>query len=500
MFAKNNYFIKEFLKLKYPILLFFFYLLFIFLKWSDLSLPIWHDEMSYAPSFLWHLEDWRFFLPWNYEPTRFMGHPFLHPFILWLAFSIFGPSVFVAKVTSLFLSTFFLLALYKMIQTVFKSSMTAFYSVLFVMFLPLFVIHSSLILADISAMAFGFASIYAFTAKKYKSSLIFSFCLGSIRETSLAFFLPIILYGLFVSSHRKLLFYLLPGFLFFISNFVVFFLKSGNWIAHPYIYEELPHNPNPDFLIFSAIFSNTKGYFFNLVLGVFPLSFLVLSVLAIVLYLFNLKKTRIFRKEFLIPLGMCFLWFSFWIMYPDQLERNYFPVLMFLVPIGIYFIIASIPFHQLFLIFISGFLCFNAVYLKSYTKIKQDYYRHDILTAKNFISYFENKYGDKIRSHEKTIYSIWPLSEFMLFPEYEYIQTPIKASLNCELNQLKNYKAIIFRQGKVWENCLPFYFFVKSNPLFIKIDTPFKDYEVFFHKDLLKNLNKSRIRKNVILI
>ena len=63
------------------ICLFLLFLIFSFLKKSDLFLPIWHDETSYAPFNLWKLEG-SFFLPWNYESTWFMGHPFLHPFIL----------------------------------------------------------------------------------------------------------------------------------------------------------------------------------------------------------------------------------------------------------------------------------------------------------------------------------------------------------------------------------------------------------------------------------
>ena len=483
----NKHIIKEFLNFnsKYQFLLFFFSLIFIFLKWSDLSVPIWHDETSYVPAFLWEIKG-SFFLPWNYRPDWLMGHPFLHSFILWIAFSVFGPSVFIAKAVSLFLSLFFLVALYKMTEVVFKSSITAFYSVIFVMFLPLFLIHSSLILADISAMAFGFVSIYAFIAKKYKSLIFFSLCLGAIRESSLAFFVPIILYALLIPSHRKLLFYLLPGLFLFISHFLIYFLKTGSWIAHPYVSGILLHNPNPDFFNFSVIFGNTKGYFFNLVKDVFPYLFLILASVSIVLYIFLClikKQKRIFRKELLIPLGMCFLWFSFWIMYPEHTARNYFPLLMFIVPLGNYFIVKVIPFYHIFLTAICGFLIFQSVYLKSYSKIPTTYNQYDILNAKKFTSYFEKYYGEKIRISGHKIFSTWPENTLMSFAGYEYVKIPMRATTNCQIDYIKKYKAVIFRD--IWQNCLSFYLAVNASPVFVKVETPIKDYELFLHKDLL---------------
>ena len=240
-------------------LLLLFCLFFLFLKWSDLSLPIWGDEMSYAPAILWNVSG-SFFLPWNYDPLLFMGHPFGHPFILYVAFSIFGPSIFVAKTVSLCLSVFFLVTLYKMTEIIFKSSITAFYSVILTMFLPVFLVYSSLILADIFAMALGFGSIYAFIAKRYKSLLLFSLGLGVIRESSLAFFAPLVLYGLAVSSQRKSCVYLIPGLCLFVSHFFIFFLKTGGWIAHPYITGVLLHNPDPRFFNLSVIPDNVQVF------------------------------------------------------------------------------------------------------------------------------------------------------------------------------------------------------------------------------------------------
>ena len=349
----------------HPIVLICLFFIFLILKWPDLSLPIWGDEKSYVPFFLHNLS-WDFFLPWNYNPKWFMGHPFLHPFILWTAFSIFGPSVFVAKLVSLFLSVFFLVILYKMTEAVFQDSETALYSVIFILFLTVFWVHSSLILADISATAFGFGSIYAFTAKRYKTLLLFSLGMGAIRESSLAFFIPLLLYGLFVPSQRKSLIYLCPGLLIFFLHFFIFFLKTGSWIAHPFVSGTLAHNPNPVFFDFSVVFPNIRYYFVPLFLDIYPSAFLILFAIAIIwaafLFFLGYRKKLSVRKEILIPLCMCVLWFAFWIMYPDQIERNYFPLLFFIVPLGLHFIIKLIPFSHVFIVILCAFLAVQTMY------------------------------------------------------------------------------------------------------------------------------------------
>ena len=481
----------------HPVFLIFLFFIFLILKWPDLSLPIWEDEMSYAPFFLWNL-DWAFFLPWNYDPTWFMGHPFLHPFILWTAFSVFGPSVFVAKAVSLFLSVFFLMTLYKMIEAVFQDSGTALYSVIFTLFLPVFWVYSSLILADISATAFGFGSIYAFTAKRYKTLLLFSLGMGVIRESSLAFFVPLFLYGLFTPSHRKSLFYLCPGLLVFFLHFFIFFLKTGGWIAHPFVFGTLTHNPDPVFFDFSVILNNIWNHFLPLFLDIYPFAFLAVSAAAIVwmafLFCLGYRKKLSVKKEIFIPLCMCVLWFSFWILYPDQLPRAYFPLLFFLIPLGIYFIMKVIPFSHVFLVVICAFLAVQTVYMKIHISplapewLRGGYSQINILKSKAFVSYFDKTYSGKIRNSGRKVFSSWPESGFLLYSEYEYVKIPMKivgseGCLSDEQSEFKRYGAAIFRH--IFEVCIPFYKKIKTSDLFIQIKTPFEDYEVFLHKDLL---------------
>lgn len=480
-----------------PVVLAFLFLVFFVLKWPDLSLPIWGDEMSYAPFILGHLR-WDSFLPWNYNPTWFMGHPFLHPFILWTAFSVFGSSVFVAKAVSLSLSLFFLLTLYKMTEVVFQDSGTAFYSVIFTLFLTVFWVYSSLILADISATAFGFGSIYAFTAKRYKTLLLFSLGLGAIRESSLAFFVPLFLYGLSAPSHRKSLVYLCPGLLVFFMHFFIFFLKTGGWIAHPYISGTLEYNPDPVFFDFSVIFPNIKYRFLPLFLNIYPSAFLILSAIALVwaafLFCLGYGKKLFVKKEIFIPLCMCVLWFSFWIMYPAHIERNYFPLLFFIVPLGLHFIIKIIPFSHVFIVVLCTFLAVQTSYMKIHTSpsapewLKEGYFHTNILESKNFVSYFDETYGGKIRISGRKVFSTWPEKSFLAFSVYEYVKIPMRVvgnniCLSGRYSEFKEYGVAIFKS--IFEVCIPFYEKIKKSDLFIQVETPFENYEVFLRKDLL---------------
>ena len=169
-------------------------------------------------------------------------------------------------------------------------------------------------------------------------------------------------------------------------------------------------------------------------------------------------------------------------MYPDQIVRNYFPILMFLIPLGIYFIVKMLPYYHVFLAIVCGFLFFQIPDMKSY-KGYLGYLKTDILNTKAFISYFDKNYGDKFRSPDSKVFSIWPEQVLLSVPNYEYVQRPIVSVAKCQLSQIEEYKAAIFKRGE--KTCLIFYTLLLASSSFISVETPFKNYEVFFHKDLL---------------
>ena len=449
----------------YSICLIFIAFYFCLVQTKELWTLPWGDEFSYINPILLEVK-WSFFLPWNYRPEYFMGHPMGQSLILWTALHLFVSKVFVAKTTTLGLSLLCLFNLYKMTGTLFQDRWVSFFSVILTMFLPLFWLHSTLVWAHIPLMAFGFGTIYAFTAKKYKTLLLYSLGLATIRESALAFFLPLIFQGLCVSSQRKSLFYIIPSLFLFSSHFFLFFIRTDHWIAHPYTYGGLPHNPNPVFFDFSRLFERLP-YFLNNFFHQYPLSFWLLLLSAGIFYFVKgLKSVAIFRgskkhshqniKEkaknntfnsvqapIFIPLSICILFFVFWITYPDFGMRNFFPVLVLFIPLSLCFIIRTIPFSRFLLTVICCALLLNPAFpslrgishndkkgfplasllipLRTGPALVKER-RQRISKAKSLASFLEFEYGDPIRYMEKWIYAPYPYDQIMRSSFYGYVK------------------------------------------------------------------------------
>ena len=120
--------------------------------------------------------------------------------------------------------------------------------------------------------------------------------------------------------------------------------------------------------------------------------------------------------------------------------------------------------------------------------LKGGYSQANVLKSKNFVSYFDKTYGRKIRISGRKVFSTWPEAVFLSFPVYEYVKIPMRIVRNkrCSSGRHSEFKelgAAIFKD--VLKVCIPFYEKIKASDLFIQVKTPFEDYEVFLHKDLL---------------
>ncbi|MBC6415347.1 MAG: hypothetical protein GDA46_03035 [Bdellovibrionales bacterium] len=225
--------------------------------------------------------------------------------------------------------------------------------------------------------------------------MFFSIALALSRESSLGFLLPLFLYAIFnKEEHKKSFFYMIPSFFVFLSHFLISFLKHGHLSTHPFtLKEELPHNPDPLFFDFSVFFDNSLN-FFDWVLKSYPsiwLKFFCFSIIFFLYYFIRYKKLHLnIKKEIFIPLGMIFLFYMFWILWPDQLYRNFFPLFIFFISIGNAFIIKYFPFSKILLLltFISIFFS-NSDFLKSKNlhELQQSFYKN---TWKK--TYFEFNY------------------------------------------------------------------------------------------------------------
>ena len=267
--------------------------LFVFLKWKSLYDLPWSDENFYP-----HIIErkWSFFLPWNYRPEYFMGHPAGQPFALWSAFKLFGMTVWTAKATALSFSLLCLFSVYKMTSALFQDKQIAFLSTAFIMSIPLFWFQSTIVLAQIPLMAFGFGSVYAFLSKKYKTLLFFSLGLAVVRESALAFLLPLAFYGLFNSAYRKAFYCIIPSLSLFLSHFLILFIRTGRWFSHPHAMGELPHNSNLEWFNFSVFFERSN-YFFKTFFYQAPYWFWVIFLLSFCFLVFSKLKQKSFAPN-----------------------------------------------------------------------------------------------------------------------------------------------------------------------------------------------------------
>lgn len=502
---------------------------FTLLKWKSLHILPWSDEHSYLNHMMLN-QKWSFFLPWNYHPEDFMGHPMLQFLILYIALNLFGQEVFIAKATALGFSLLCLFSLYKTTHFIFKDKFTSLFSVVFTMLIPLYWFHSTLILAHIPLMAFGFGTIYAFLSRKYKTLVLFSLCLATIRESALAFFLPLIMHGFFLPVQRKSLLYMLPSLLLFFSHFFIFFIRTGHWFAHPYTYKGLPHNPNPVFFNFSDAFERfvhfSRDFFYQ-----FPYLIFGLLLLGLILFFYSnlrqkcivnniLRKKRnrtyvlkiwsittsnlqnLFKKSIFIPLFTCALFFIFYISYPDYTLRNFFPVLLIFVPFCLYFIKKTVPFSPFVLIIIGLALFLQNIFQNEKISIAHtigigvktpgsDLDKHQkqkTSLAKSFVTYLEKTYGDKTRSMEKWIYMPYPYDQTMKGPLYGYVKKFYNIDHHRFLEKPERYSVVALIRKEIPN--LPYnnlvYQYIKDNDSFVESPSPFsKKIVLFIHKDML---------------
>ena len=512
----------------YSISLIFIVFTFCIIQTENLySLP-WDDEFSYLNPILLEVQ-WSFFLPWNYRPEYFMGHPMGQPLVLWAVFNLFAENIIVAKTAMLGYSLLCLFTLYKMTKTLFQNNFTAFCSVIFTISLPLFWLHSTLILAHIPLMAFGFGTIYAFTAKQYKTLLLFSLGLATIRESALAFFLPLILQGIFIPVHRKSLYCIIPSFLIFFSHFFIFFIRTGHWIAHPYIYGGLPHKLNPVFFNFSRGWERLPQ-FINELFHQCPLLFYLLLISGVVLIIkifFKTKKDYVinsilkinikecFNKTMLMKLktgvassffthlSICALFFIFWITYPEFDIRNFFPLIVLCIPLSTYVIVTNIPLSRFFLIAVSFVFFLNMIYpgTKVLSLISQLNLLNDspelvrknqeTLEAKSFVTFLESNYGHKIKYMDKRIYMPYPYDQTMRHPFFGYVKNSYLTDHWRFFENPAKYGIVALAFKKRSLSHLPYnqsvHKYLLKSESFTEIPLPInlKDFILFVHKDLL---------------
>lgn len=304
--------------------LFIFILLaFVYFKIPHLSIPLFWDEMGvYGKSIFYLLDNEIGLMPKYLDPELSRGHPMLYVFLSSIFSFLFGKDYFSMHAFNLLLSVFCLFSLFFISKKLFDKKV-ALNSVLILVFQPLFLAQSILVLPEIMLVVFMLWSIYFFLKEKWILYFI-STALALLTKETAVFMPPVLAFCLIVWNlfyYRKLEFK--KSFIIF-SPFLIFFLfliiqKAQNgWYFFPY------HNPfegDKRFFDFQIIYQKFKDFFHFILVEqgrvyLFGLSFfflgamfftmtkktkyILLVLIAMILGLVLFSSTNHFMKRYMI--------------------------------------------------------------------------------------------------------------------------------------------------------------------------------------------------------
>lgn len=318
----------------YKIIVGFFLGIFL-LKWNDLFLPYFWDEIGvYTQASLYLTDHGLSILPNSMPPELSRGHPLLFMFIFGLIYKVFGTSVFVGHLFSLLISFLFTLSGYNLIKR-FTSPTLAFAGILILWAQPIFFIQSTFVLPEILLGLFCILALTAYLDQKYLLTFIYTSLAIFTKETGLILPIAFILSSIYTKKWdknliREVLYYIVPFVLFAI--FIVIQKIQNGWYFFPYHTGFLTFKPISimqrdmdliDYLLFqqgryvitallflSAIgilfrLKKANGYYFQLE-KIYPFIPSVLLLIGVIIY--SGMNFHMNRYLFLIyPIGILFI-------------------------------------------------------------------------------------------------------------------------------------------------------------------------------------------------
>lgn len=277
---------------------------------SRLGIPVIGDEVIY---FIRGLDDMTFssFLPWGNGIAKQFGHPPLYQFALLSIRSIFGESVYLLRVFGLLSTILFFFSVYKFLEK--ESKILALWAMLMLIFNQALFLQSTFIQADTLSLGLGVLGWYFYREKR--ASLYFFFMMSSIfiRESSLAFVLPVLLSSFYFDKEekefqKKIITYSLICL--FSYGLFVFILKmsSGNAFPH-HAFNTFLNNGNSFFSISNDKFQNLKTIYTEFIYfnSPFPFILILLSPLSFLPFINN--KLNVLRKFYIYALGLVLIVF-----------------------------------------------------------------------------------------------------------------------------------------------------------------------------------------------
>ncbi|MFN8414690.1 MAG: glycosyltransferase family 39 protein [Cytophagaceae bacterium] len=317
-------------------ILFLFFIVIFFLKWDDLFLPYFWDEIGvYTQASLYLTDHGLSILPNSMPPELSRGHPLLFMFIFGLIYKVFGTSVFIGHLFALLISFLFTWSGYILLKR-FSSSTLALAGILLLWVQPIFYIQSSFILPEILLGLFCIQALNSYLNQKYLATFIYTTLAIFTKETGLILPVAFALTSVYTKKWNKdlileFLYYAAPFILFAI--FIVIQKIQNGWYFFPYHTGFLSFKPVSimhrdsdliDYLLFQQ--------------GRFVVSFLLFISVTILLYrLKQVKEFHIQLESFYSFIPSILLFIGVIIYSGMNFHMNRYLFLIY--PIGILFIL-----------------------------------------------------------------------------------------------------------------------------------------------------------------
>jgi len=280
-----------------------FLLLFVFFKWSQLSLPFfWDESWVYGPALQLMAKDGPGLLPNDLHDWYSRGHPLLFHFLGSTWIKLFGSSLPVIHGFALSVSILYLVAVYWVAGRLFgwKAGIGA---GLLVAAQPAFIAQSTMVMPEIFLAATTLAGFYFLIRKKYMLTAFAGSLAVLTKETGLAIFGSFMIYWMLITLKNKQEFKLrksLTEFLMLCIPFLVFgifliiqYFQKG-WFFYP------AHVGMID-LTWSSISHKLEIIYKTLFVSSGMIAILLFSVSSTVDELVARKKLSPELKNFLLP-------------------------------------------------------------------------------------------------------------------------------------------------------------------------------------------------------
>jgi hypothetical protein len=401
-------------------------LIFVIFKLDSIATPLYWDESIYLVP---EMFDFGFsaFLPSNYQPKDWHGHPPLFQILHYLLSFIFTTKTIAGHILGLSSFIFFLCSLFYIFKRNYNNTIALFSTLTLVTF-PFVNAFSTLLHPNFLMLALGFLSVQFYLDKKWNLFLMTSVSAVMIRESAIAFFVIIFLNEFVInrkvkSNYKTVLITITPIsilLLFFIYNYAMKELVFN----HPYFQLRLDNGFN--------FFQINLDAFYNIIDRINDsFFFLMNSLLLLTLSIAILIRSVISKNRFMLNkfeklfVPIVFLFLLFFTFYNDTIVRDLL-IFTILGTLALYRGLDYISPNKGVSVFLS--IAILVIIINRDYENKYVYNDMNVETINQKTSLLKNslKKLDRINKEDVRVHTAWPLSLLLDSPHYEYTEKSYK--------------------------------------------------------------------------